>query len=960
MNPQWTGPIGALALCLFLPLSATQHAPAAEAAVSPVAQPLPGVRRDRGADALERLRSAALGKLRVQRNADGEVARISSTDGRAMLAARDGGGPGAAAMEQLSRYGAAFGVDGTDSRAVATLTSPSATGGTVVRAEQVVDGVPVFGGQVVMSLDEARGLVSVNAATTAATDVRAAVVSETTARRVARSVAAKAHRVEAATLTVSDHGRRLYDPALVHVSDPLGVRPVWEFEVTDGSEVRETVLIGTGRGEVALHFNDAPGVDRVVCDNAGARTISSSSAVPACTTPARSEGGAVSGTSDVDEAFDNLGATSRTYAELGEIDLTTLIGAGSPAKLMSTVRWCFTDSPCPFANAFWDGTQMVFGAGYAGADDVVAHELTHGYVERTSALFPFHQSGALNESLADVLGEVVDHRSNAGAGEDNSAWDLGEDLPGGALRNLADPTRHGQPDRMRSSLYVTADAFADGGAVHDNDGVGNKTAFLISQGGPFNGVTVNGIDKADAGLAKTGRLYLEVIPRLTSGSEYADLGRVLAGTCDELAASSTAGFTTGDCVSVRKAVEATELALPALDPEAAAPEAAVSCPARFHRPRTEQRDTDTDNVLFTSFGSLWQRTPANGSPRYAHEGTSSLFGWNPDPGAFGDPPQSTLTSRPVYVDPGLPTYLLFHHAHLFEFYDPVGGSPASYPDGGLVTVQSRPLGGTDADWTTATALPWVNGPDKQIGSAGGLGFGGDSHGYGSSRVDLSSLGGREARFRFTVSGDASASGIGWWVDDVQTYTCSSRVPAGATVTSARTRTTSTTIAWNPPAQVGSGISTYRVVTGSGKVLTTLPGSARSGTVTGLDPAKRVDLSVRSVNAFGEMGGPNNAISIHPTRSWATTSTTRARRKRSFTVTGRVVRASDGRAVAGMPMTLERRPAKSRYWFTVATRSTGSRGTVTWSVRQRTGTYYRVTGRGVGTSFGSTSAPRLVR
>ena len=51
---------------------------------------------------------------------------------------------------------------------------------------------------------------------------------------------------------------------------------------------------------------------------------------------------------------------------------------------------------------------MVYGdaVGYPLADDVVAHELTHGVTQYTSNLFYFDQSGAINESLSDVLGRV--------------------------------------------------------------------------------------------------------------------------------------------------------------------------------------------------------------------------------------------------------------------------------------------------------------------------------------------------------------------------------------------------------------------------------------------------------------------------------------------------------------------------------------------------------------------------
>jgi bacillolysin len=464
--------------------------------------------------------------------------------------------------------------------------------------------VPVFGGQIVMSLDEDRGVVSVDTATTEATQVRGAVISESKAQRAALAITARTHKVAADKLTATGKGRRLYDPAIVHTSDPMGVRPVWEFEVSNGFDIRERVLVGTDRGEIALHFDNTPGINRVVCDNAGRRTTSAMSDVPKCLSgEARVEGGPPAG-AEANQAYDNLGATSDAYDELAGKDLTELVGtpaASGEKALMSTVNWCFYDDECPYPNAFWDGTQMVFGAGFAAADDVVAHELTHGYVERTSNLFWFHQSGAINESVSDVIGEIVDHRNPASAASDAN-WTIGEDLPGSdGGRSLKNPPLYDQPDRMKSPAFVATDVYDDGGAVHDNDGIGNKTAYLISQGGTFNGRTMTGIDQGDPTLSKTGRLYLDVIARLTSGSEYADLGRVLVSTCAEYVASSTAGFTQPNCDSVASAVAATELASAPLKAGAAAREAPVRCPTPAGVSTLLKRDDDgIDGFGFTS------------------------------------------------------------------------------------------------------------------------------------------------------------------------------------------------------------------------------------------------------------------------------------------------------------------------------------------------------------------------
>ena len=73
--------------------------------------------------------------------------------------------------------------------------------------------------------------------------------------------------------------------------------------------------------------------------------------------------------------------------------------------------------------AYWDGHQMKFGDGYGASLDVTAHELTHAITDRTANLEYKCQSGALNESMSDIFASNVD----------SDDWEIGEDLPGGAL-----------------------------------------------------------------------------------------------------------------------------------------------------------------------------------------------------------------------------------------------------------------------------------------------------------------------------------------------------------------------------------------------------------------------------------------------------------------------------------------------------------------------------------------------
>ncbi len=66
------------------------------------------------------------------------------------------------------------------------------------------------------------------------------------------------------------------------------------------------------------------------------------------------------------------------------------------------------------SGAMWSYTQAVFVDKYTEADDIVAHELTHGIVQSEANLFNYYQSGAIAQSLADLWGEYFDQTNGTG------------------------------------------------------------------------------------------------------------------------------------------------------------------------------------------------------------------------------------------------------------------------------------------------------------------------------------------------------------------------------------------------------------------------------------------------------------------------------------------------------------------------------------------------------------------
>ena len=724
-------------------------APAPSGAVDPVDQ------------ALARLDQDADRPLTIRASGDGATEFVG-VPARAEVdnpAVRDSMSPAAAAAAHVARYGAAFGAAAPGTTLARTDVAATATGD-VVRYQQRVDGLPVVGGEVVVSLRPDQELSSILATTSDATTVTGAVVSEADAADAALAVARRS--AAAGDLVASSGERWVYDPAVLGLPSEAGARSVWRFEVTGGPAIRRLVLVDDQSGAVVLDIDEINDVSRIVCDNGSVRRADE---VNCTTSPARSEGGPASGLPDVNLAYDYSGDTAALYDALG-VDLTELVGAtvGGTKKLASTVRWCKTGvNGCPYENAFWNGTQMFYGAGYASADDVVGHEITHGVTERSSNLFYFAESGAINESLSDVMGEIVDHRNGAGT-DVEGVWSMGEDIPGGALRSMSDPTAFGDPDRVNGAGYYYD--VPDNGGVHFNSGVANKTAYLISQGGTFNGQTITGIDSgSDTGpsaLIKTATLYFGVIQSLSAGSGFADLADTLDQRCQDLVAASSPGFTLTDCDNVHKATLATQLRTPVAYPDLPA-DAPDTCPAgTVHRVLFSSETGDPASKFVA--GSTWAYGQMPGWERNVHSGTASWYSTDPD-----TIEQSSLVAATgVALPSGQTSYLRFFQSRLIDFDD------TDYYDGGTVEVDDL---GTPEPAVEAATLPWVNGPTNVLAgdydnpAANRKAFSGFLPSYRASRVDLTSYAGKTVKSQFTMNTDSSVSYPGWWLDDISIYTC---------------------------------------------------------------------------------------------------------------------------------------------------------------------------------------------
>jgi Zn-dependent metalloprotease len=649
-----------------------------------------------------------------------------------------------AARNFLEGYGELFGIRDHSEELTVKRVIEAERGRSFVKFRQVYNGIPVIAGELVVQMDSKKNIKSVNGEISPDPQLDTIpAVDSINAEEKALDLVSDKYDIDFENLATSEPELWIYNPVLLKPGLNYNSL-VWRIEVTasDFMPVWELVLVDAHNGSIALHFNQVNYAKyREIYDNLNNNLFG----LPG-NGPVRKEGQPVTGITDVDNAYTYLGDTYDFYFNTHGRDSIDNNGM----DLIATVRFPFAIDAC--GGACWYGLemQMIFGQGFTAADDVVAHELTHGVTQYESGLFYYWQSGAINESLSDIWGEFVDLTNSKGTDTSSVRWLLGEDSPFGVVRDMSNPRDYNQPDRM--ALFDCEDE--DNGGVHTNSGIGNKAAYLIVDGDNFNGKTVTGI-----GITKTAKIYYEAQTKLlTEGSDYPDLYDSLQQACSNLI--GTEGITNNDCQQVKNAVDSVKMNL---QPSCASRNEAPICTSG------SPHDLFFDSV--EDGGKNWYHASLTGydawgileNPLFAVSGTKFIYGYNRD-----DQSDSFIRMK---KDVLLPEKSFLHFKHYHKFDD-----SRSHFDGGVVEYSIN--GGNT--WQDAGGLFTHNGYNGTIQSIytteyyknplqGSKGFVSDSYGLYSSRLNLNSLTGKWIRFRFRIGTDASIDDIGWLIDDIRIY-----------------------------------------------------------------------------------------------------------------------------------------------------------------------------------------------
>ncbi len=186
-------------------------------------------------------------------------------------------------------------------------------------------------------------------------------------------------------------------------------------------------------------------------------------------------------------------------------------------------------------NAFWNGIAIFYGNGdnsfrpLARGLDVAGHEMAHGVVQSTANLVYQGESGALNESFADVFGAMIDRED----------WLIGEDVvntsvfPSGALRSLEDPHNGAAPGDFNKGWQPKkySERFTgteDNGGVHFNSGIPNHAFYLFA-------------NNSDVGKLRAEKVYYRALDMyLTKSAQFIDARIAIVQAAQDLYGTTVA------------------------------------------------------------------------------------------------------------------------------------------------------------------------------------------------------------------------------------------------------------------------------------------------------------------------------------------------------------------------------------------------------------------------------------
>ena len=454
------------------------------------------------------------------------------------------------------KLAARLGLSGADR--IRVIRKPRRVGNfTVLRGAQFHRGRQVLGRELVLAVaDDGETRVIGRAAPIAQAPAAPAIGPRRAAEIAGMAVPPRALPLRYYPLTERS-ARLVYEVRLRGANRPLAAAAVVYIDARSGAEIARIPRLHTALDREVINFG-------ALCRrlNVTGLLTEDESAVlfvaAVGTAPRRREGDSRLNEAGVDRLYDYLGAAHTFLHSLFELD--SLDGRGLTLRALAGVRY---SAQAPGLQCLGEGFNagwfaplnlMIFPDAALDLPEVIGHEMAHGLIDHGSELVYAGESGALNESIADVIGVSFRAWLAGGGAEgrpaprlavDDALWSVREDR--GIARDMSRPRRAGPyPDHYDDYVAETPDR----PRMHTNSSIINQAWYLMAQGGPhprLGGAAVDAI-----GLTKTARIAALAATRtLGSWADFSDARAAFA-----LAAEILYGPRSGEWRSVHQAMDA--------------------------------------------------------------------------------------------------------------------------------------------------------------------------------------------------------------------------------------------------------------------------------------------------------------------------------------------------------------------------------------------------------------------
>jgi len=450
---------------------------------------------------------------------------------------------------------------------------PQAANYELVRIEQFVEGVRLFGADiaVIQRRSEASAAISevaISPGPPPAVDLTPAI-EESAARATARA--------EYETLAKESASRLPAAPAIAEIASPErvvfdpsrfglvgGPALAWRYQIASVQ-----VFISARDGRVIVAYDDRPSARTLSIHDCGLTIF------PPCPLVLNEKGALQPKPpvgNDAQRARDALLAAHTYFSDrFNRNGFDDASGTGGTRAISTSVQ------VPELKNAQWmpQTETFEFGPGWTTLD-ITAHEYTHAVTHFGPKINYLGQPGAVSEFFSDFFGVMID-RSITKVLD----WRIGENLPGRSaaspLRNMATPhnagfkrdseynakTNSGQPEDFEELVTPSHEICSglrgnppDKGCVHFNSGILNKALHLALTGGTFKGTAVTPVE-----LPKVEQIMFRtlLIGGVTSTPTILDAANGAVRSCRFMAERKLQNVTAQDCTALRTAFVAVKI-----------------------------------------------------------------------------------------------------------------------------------------------------------------------------------------------------------------------------------------------------------------------------------------------------------------------------------------------------------------------------------------------------------------